>query len=208
VIRLESQHDLAFSREAVWPVLSRTDWLNRSLGLPAVDYHLERRAEGGSRAAARARVFGQEMRWLELPFEWLEPEFYRVHRIFEAGPFLEARMGMDFADHADGTRVVVYSELVPRNVLGKWLAQRLLGPKTQRDMRRIVAHTAEFLRGASQVALPRLPVQPVNETVLQNGLRKLLENGQPPDLVQLLEAFLRQLAGISRAVLQRSHLAE
>jgi hypothetical protein len=70
VIRLESQHELAFPREAVWPVLSRTDWLNRSLGLPAVDYRLEPRAEGGSQPTARARAFGQELRWLELPFEW------------------------------------------------------------------------------------------------------------------------------------------
>lgn len=193
MIRLESQHDIAFPREAIWPVLSKTDWLNRSLGLPPVNYDIEPRAEGGSAATARARFLGREMRWRELPFEWLEPEFYRVHRIFETGPFTEAWMGMDLHEQpGGGTRVVAYSELEPRNVFGKWLARRLLGPKAKRDMRRIFAHTEEFLRGSAKVILPRLPVQPVNEAALQSGLKKLAESGQPTELLLRLEDFLRE----------------
>ncbi len=81
MIRLESRHDIAFPREMVWPVLSKTDWLNRSVGLPPVRYAMQPLVEGGSAVTARARVFGRELRWRELPFEWLEPEFYRVWRI-------------------------------------------------------------------------------------------------------------------------------
>jgi class 3 adenylate cyclase len=174
-------------------VLSKTDWLNRSFGLPPVNYDIEPQAEGGSSVTARARIFGQEMRWRELPFEWLEPEFYRVHRIFETGPFTEARMGVDFHEQPGGvTRVVAYSELAPRNVFGKWLARRLLGPKAKRDMQRIAAHIEEFLRGRVRVVLPRLPVQPVNEVALQSGLKKLADAGQPAELVGRFESFLRE----------------
>ena len=193
MIRLESQHDIAFPREAIWPVLSKTDWLNRSLGLPAVKYDIEPRAEGGSVTKARARIVGMEMRWRELPFEWLEPEFYRVHRIFETGPFAEAWMGMDLHEQpGGGTRVVAYSEMATRNVFGKWLARWLLGPKAKRDMRGIIAHTEEFLRGRAKVVLPGLPAHPVNEAELQTGLKKLGETGQPADLVRRLGEFLRE----------------
>jgi class 3 adenylate cyclase len=192
VIRLESRHDIAFPREAVWPILSKTDWLNRSVGLPAVHYEIQPRTEGGSTVTAHARVFGLETRWRELPFEWLEPEFYRVRRVFETGPFIEGRMGMELHEQPGGaTRIVVCSELAPRNAFGRWVAKRLLGPKTERDMRRIAAHAEEFLRGRVKISFPRLPTHPVNEIALQTGLKKLLEAGHPADLVEQLEEFLR-----------------
>ena len=78
VIRFESLHDLPFPREAVWPALANTDWMNRSLGLPAVRYEFTANAEGGSTVRARARVAGLEVAWQEFPFEWLEPEYYHV----------------------------------------------------------------------------------------------------------------------------------
>jgi hypothetical protein len=142
---------------------------------------------------ARARVLGRELRWHEFPFEWLESEFYCVQRIFETGPFTKARIGVDLHEQPGGvTRVVAYSELTPRNVFGKWLARRLLGPKAKRDMQRIAAHIEEFLRGRAKVVLPRLPVQPVNEVALQSGLKKLADAGQPAELVQRFESFLRE----------------
>src|SRR5438876_885325 len=90
-----------FGEVFVRPVLSKTDWLNRSIGLPPVSYEIEPRPEGGSTVMARARLLGLEMRWQEFPFEWLEPEFYHVHRIFESGPFTEATMGIDFMEESN-----------------------------------------------------------------------------------------------------------
>jgi len=197
VIRLESQHDVSFPPEAVWPILSKTDWLNRSVGLPPVNYEIKPRAEGGSTITGRTRIFGQELRWRELPFEWLEPEYYRVRRIFDTGPFTEALLGMDLqARPGGGTRVVVYGEMVPRHALGKFLAKRLLGPKTKKDMRRILAHLEEFLRGRTTLMLPQLSAQPVNESALQSGLKQLRATDQPGELVQRLEKLLRESADV------------
>jgi adenylate cyclase len=193
VIRLESQHDVSFSPDAVWPILSRTDWLNRSIGLPPVSYEITPRAEGGSTIIGRARMLGQELRWRELPFEWSEPEFYHVRRIFETGPFAEALLGMELKALPDGgTRVLAYTEITPRHALGKFMAKRLLGPKTRRDMRRVMAHLEEFLRGRAIVMLPQLPAQPVNESALQSGLKQLRAADQPAELLQRLETWLRQ----------------
>ena len=192
VIQFESQHDLPFPPEAVWPALNNTDWMNRSLGLPAVHYEFTANPEGGSTIRARARAAGLEVVWQEYPFEWLEPEFYRVRRVFENGPLREANSGLDLVRQAGGTRVNVISEIVPRNVFGKFLAERVLFPKTRRDMRRITAQVTAFLRGQKPVALPRLAVQPVDESALQAGLDKLRRTGLPIEHVDRLQRMLRE----------------
>ena len=38
LIRSEAYYEIPFSREEVWPILSKTDWINRSIGLPPVRY--------------------------------------------------------------------------------------------------------------------------------------------------------------------------
>ena len=190
LIRFESLHDLPFPREAVWPALANTDWMNRSLGLPAVQYQFTANAEGGSTVRARARVAGLEVAWQELPFEWLEPEFYRVRRLFENGPLSEAVAGIELIPRSGATRLRAISEVVPRNALGRFLAKSVLFPKARHDMRRITAQTTAFLRGQKPVALPRLSVQPVNEAALNVGLDKLKQAGVPAEHVDRLRGML------------------
>jgi adenylate cyclase len=192
MIRFECQHEFSFPPEPVWACLSKTDWLNRSLGLPAVKYSIEPRPEGGSSIMAEAKYPFGNMRWREFPFEWLEPEFYRVRRAFETGPFAQSRMGMDLHPVVGGrTKVVSFAEITPRGAIGRGILKYALGPKMVRDMRQIMAQAEEFMRGKIPVVFPRMPAQPVNESALHNGLEKLAQS-QPHELVEKLETFLRQ----------------
>jgi adenylate cyclase len=192
VIQFESQYDLPFPPEAVWPALSNTDWMNRALGLPPVHYDFTANAEGGSSIRARAQVAGLQVVWQEFPFEWLEPEFYRVRRVFENGPLREANGGIELLRQLGGTRVRVISEVLPRNALGKFLAENVLFRKTRRDMRRITEQLAEFLRGQKPTALPRLTVQPVDEAALKAGLDKLRRTGRSAEHIDRLQKMLRE----------------
>ncbi len=195
-IHFRSEHDSPFPRELVWPVLSNTDWFNRALGLPAVQYEFEARAEGGSSTTARARLAGLEIVWQELPFEWLEPEFYRVRRVIERGPLREAIVALELQPQPGGTRVIISSEVYPRNSLGKFLAEKILLPKTRHDLLGILRHVDEFLRGRKSVALPRLTVHPVNEVALKTGLDKLRRIGLSSARVELLERLIRESADV------------
>src|SRR5262245_47735059 len=107
MIHFRTEYDLPFSREVLWPALTNTDWFNRALGLPAVRYEFKGKAEGGSSTTAHARVAGLEVVWQELPFEWLEPEFYRVRRILDKGPLREACMGLELQPQPKGTHVLI-----------------------------------------------------------------------------------------------------
>jgi len=71
-IQIENDFEIPFSREEVWPILSKTDWINRSLGLPPITYDIHPRKEGGSSIIARAKLLGWELRWQELPFEFAQ----------------------------------------------------------------------------------------------------------------------------------------
>jgi class 3 adenylate cyclase len=191
VIRIETRYEIPFPREAVWPVLNRTDWINRSMGMPPVEYQFAASSTGGSVISARSRLPIGEMRWREFPFEWLEPEFYRVRRVFEKGPFVETRLGMNLRTTPAGTEVVCFSEVEPRNAFASWLFRKVIAPKADRDMRRIVEHASEYLRGQADVVLPKLPTHAPNEQALQTGLEKLRASGEPPALIARLESFLR-----------------
>lgn len=191
VVRLEQQHHFPFPREAVWAVLSRTDWLNRALGLPPVIYQFEPRPEGGATVRAQTRLAGFALRWEERPFEWIEPEFYRVRRLFEGGPYTQAVMGLELAAVNGGTSVILYSEVTPRNAWGRWFTQNVLRPKTLRDLARVLAHVERHLRAETPQPFPRLSTRPVHESALRAGLQALEARGQPPPLVQQLEALLR-----------------
>jgi adenylate cyclase len=196
MIHFRSEHDLPFPRELVWPVLSNTDWFNRALGLPAVEYEFQARAEGGSSTIARAHVAGFEIVWQELPFEWLEPEFYRVRRILQRGPFREAIVALELQPQPSGTRVTISSEVLPRNSFGKLVGEKILFPKTKHDVHGIMRHVEEFLRGQKQVALPRLTVHPVNEVALRTALDKLRRVDLSSDRITLLERLIRESADV------------
>ena len=75
LVKIEETVDLPLPRAAVWPMLAKTDWINRAVGLPPVKYHVEPLPEGGSKVIARAKILGLPLVWQEFPFEWTEPEF-------------------------------------------------------------------------------------------------------------------------------------
>ena len=192
-IHTESVREVPFPPEKVWPVLSKTDWINRALGLPPIQYEIRPLPEGGSAVIAQAKFFGLQLRWQEIPFEWLENEFYCVHRVFERGPIAEGNMGVRFVATNDGkTQVRIFSEFTPRTRVGAWIIRRVLAPKSERGMIEVVEHVAKYLGGRKSVALPKLPKKPVSESALIKGLAELRAATQDASLVGRIDVLLRE----------------
>jgi adenylate cyclase len=200
--------DLPFPRSKVWTVFSRTDWLNRALGLPVVKYRTEPLAEGGSAVFASAKISGMELRWREWPFEWTEPEFYVVRREFLSGPLREAVAGVDFLElPGGGTRLKAHTQLTPRNALGSWLAKTVIAPKATRDMTRVVAHVRKFLQGEIRQSLPKLSVSPVDETILRGGIERLRREVGDDATVERLAGWLRSAPDVELTHIRPKTLA-
>jgi adenylate cyclase len=207
-INTEIFFDLPFPRSAVWPVFSQTDWLNRSLGLPAVSYQTEPLAEGGSAIFGSAKIAGMNLRWREWPFEWNEPEFHVVRREFLSGPLREFQGGIEFQEMTgDGTRLRVHSRLTPRNLAGHWLARAVIAPTAAREMTRAVAHARKFLAGSAQMPLPKLPVSPVNEAVLRERTEALRQAGGDSVAVARFTDWLRSVPDVELTHIRPKKLA-
>ncbi|MBI3414881.1 MAG: adenylate/guanylate cyclase domain-containing protein [Verrucomicrobia bacterium] len=197
VIRIEREFAVPFPTREIWPVLSQTDWINRSLGLPPVTYEFKPAPAGGSEVMARARMFGTELRWREHPFEWLENEFYRVQRVFERGPFREAKLGVEFrSDGGNGAIVRVCSDFSPRNAVFAWLTRYVIGPQSLRGFASILAHVTAHLNGRESNALPRLPRATPAAEPLSVGLTKLRHEGQSAGLIEKLTTLIRNVPDV------------
>lgn len=192
VVRSESTFDLPHAAADLWTILSKTGWINQSLGLPPVQYEAKPAIQGGSEIKASASLFGLALEWTENPFEWSEPEFYQVLRVFHGGPWAEALMGMRFVPVAPKqTRVTVHSRITPRNVLGSLLAKSVVAPKSTQDLQKLMLHASQHLSNRVEPMLPNLPTTPNREETLHAGLKQLQSSPAPAELLRRFELWLR-----------------
>jgi len=196
LVKIEETVELPHPRAVVWPLLAKTDWINRAVGLPPVKYAVEPLPEGGSKVIARAKFFGLPLVWQEFPFEWTEPEFYSVRRIFHRGPFAEGVMGLRFRETKMGCAIEVFAQFQPRNFFGAFLAQRIIGPKTMRDMCALIRHVSEHVAGQQRAVMPKLSQALANTTVLDAGLAKLRAEKLSAPLVGKLSELLTESADV------------
>jgi len=192
LVKIEETVELPHPRAAVWPILSRTDWINRAIGLPPVKYEIQPVPEGGTRVIARARLAGVALTWQEFPFEWIEPKSYQVRRVFLSGPLTEGVMGLRLRDTSGGCAIEIFAHFTPRNVLGRLIARHVLGPKTMRDMRALVRHVSAHLSGRQSRVMPKLPTAAANPTTLALGLQRLRADHFPEPVVARLNTLLTE----------------
>jgi len=190
LIKIEETVALPHPRALVWPILAKTDWLNRAVGLPPVKYDVQPLPEGGSKVTARAKIMGIPVAWQEFPFEWTEPEFYQVRRIFQRGPLAEGVLGLRLRENQTGCAIEIFGHFQSRNALGTLLAQNVVGPKSLRDMRSLIRHIGEHLAGQEKMVMPKLPRAEANLAALETGLSTLRAEKLPAPLVGQLRTLL------------------
>jgi adenylate cyclase len=190
IITIKGSLELPHTRATLWPILARTDWLNRAMGLPPVNYEIVPLPEGGSRVTARAKMAGLSLVWREFPFEWTEPEFYQVRREFFSGPFVKAVMGLRLREISNGCAVEVFAEFTPRNFFGATLARRIVGPKMLRDFKMLIGQIGKHLTGQQRALMTSLPVTKPNVAALKVGLEKLAAENISAPLIGKLRQFL------------------
>ena len=194
LVKIEETVELPHPRATVWPILARTDWINRAVGLPPVKYEIKPLPEGGSEVMARAKIFGVNLAWREFPFEWTEPEFYRVRRIYFSGPFAECVTGLRLQETSAGCSIESFAHFTPRNALGKFIAKKILVPKTMRDLRALVHDVGNHVAGQSRAVMSKLPSTKPDEIALENGLKKLRAENLP--LMENMRGFLAESSDV------------
>ena len=199
---------LPFARAEIWPILRRADAIGRSLGWPAAQFKASDLPEGGTESSGRARVAGVLLRWKELPFEWLEGEFYRASRIFQSGPFLKWTLAVELSEETEGQTCVSFSsDLQVKRLLRGSFLRRWLEWRTRRRLPLLLKQITEFLRGEQNAPFPDLPKTRAREKALREAMARLREIFWDARLISKLEGLVRDGSDLELLELRPAALA-
>ncbi len=108
---------LQVPRNALWEFLSDTDRLNKAVGLPAITFTPNPDPSKTGYFVGRIRFMGLTFTYDELPYDWVEGQYYKVVRKFTL-PILK-EIGINFALHdvPQGTEFEITIELAPKSII-------------------------------------------------------------------------------------------
>jgi class 3 adenylate cyclase len=102
-----------------WRLLADTDHLNRTIGLPPVEFS---RLPDPLVRGAEAKAFGLlPVRWREFPFEWVRERRYVVRREFERGPMSAVEVGIELTPDGSGVTVTSFADFISTSLAGRAL---------------------------------------------------------------------------------------
>ena len=188
----------------IWDLLGNTEHLNRFIGLPSVEFGKPTQGPGGLYRPASARMGGMAMKWEEHPFDWIRDRFYGVLRLFEGSPLERFYGGIELFPEGAATRVMIYAEITPRNILGKMLAP-VIGNKGCRDtLNYLDSYLKEEAKGGDD-PLPRKPKTRTSRKTLDRLYVRLeAKAGSHPKLRRhLIQGTDEEVLGMRPGVLAR-----
>ncbi|WP_281889176.1 adenylate/guanylate cyclase domain-containing protein [Paenibacillus sp. YYML68] len=161
-------------RDKVWELLSRTDHLNRVIGL----FPLRKRTlrTNGTQFVQdlQAMVFGIiPLQWTEHPFTWVKEQSYAVVREYHSGPLRRFYGGIELSDAEErlpdgqpATKVRLFAEFTPNGALGM-LAIPIVGVQSMRK-------TLTFLEQSVRLAAEQKSyMDPQTKTMYQLNVSEL-----------------------------------
>lgn len=193
--------EVALTRQAVWRLLSETDALNRTIGLPIVRF--EAPQGGGAVRPASARVANAiPMRWKEHPFQWVKDRWYSVKREYSSGPMKLFVAGIELEDSPTplpkggyGTIIKLWADVTPAHPWGMPLISLTIRDSMQKTRKAcldfLLAHEDATAGLAIHTVLSNAPTKTkVNLSELEAGLKQLQKLPLAERLTPLLREYL------------------
>jgi class 3 adenylate cyclase len=183
-VRLEKTFHLASTPADLWPLVSNTDRLNRALGMPANTYAGVNSADFSKEVSAS--LFGMNLRWKELPFDYVDSRAYEVTRDFHTGPFTRFQGGLKMAAEGGGTSATLYGAFWPRREWARVFV-RLFARKAMDDMWGIYQRIDGSLQKLGAFPAPPRTVTAVDEDQFAARAKDLrAERADKPSVERLL----------------------
>jgi class 3 adenylate cyclase len=183
--------------ERVWPLVSDTQRFNEATGLPPAQPVAADGAADNGRRVLRFRRFGLSIAWDEYPFEWVQPRYFGVLRVYHTGPVAWMRVHVQLDALPDGGTHLTYEiRIHPANPLGyiaipvqiKWLSRRAF----DRVFRRIDEALQEETPFLDPFPLPVNPLSPAAEARIGAVTGQLADAGHRAELIERLVRFIRE----------------
>ena len=165
--------------EAIWPALADTQRFNEAAGLPKHEITESLRQDGSVRYHASARFKGFELRWREVPVEWIEHRWFRHLRVFESGPLrtIDAHLSLE----AEGGGCIGRYRLRARaaNPIGAALLATGFFPSAEKKFTRLAEEAKLWAAGGRERLFGAPPPPPPFErrALIDGGVRRVEESG-------------------------------
>lgn len=142
--------------QEIWPFLADTEGFNRFMQNPPVTYREVPDARGGSQRYGSFRFRGMAATWHELPYEWREPEGWRIRRVYQKGPLRLFDLSLTAVPDGDGTRLCIHLEITPRSPVLVPLVSLIV-----RDFKEKTGRFAERIQGWFEGRYERVFIEPL-----------------------------------------------
>ncbi len=96
-----------------WALFSDTERYNRAVGF-GFDFTESPRADGTTERRGSAVFLGIKMTWIEAPFQYGAPRWYRWERVFDSGPAERLVGTLRLKPQGDGTAILYRIDAFPR----------------------------------------------------------------------------------------------
>lgn len=179
-------------RERLWPALADTARFNEAAGFPKHVIDELPQPDGSVVYIGRARFGPIEIRWRDLPVDWVANQRFRHAREFENGPFRSLVATLELATEGGGCRADYTLEIVPANILGRLMLAAGFMRRTGKILDRLVADAVAFTRGETPEPFHYRPaaLNGAAKTRLETGLAELRPRLADPALADRLARYL------------------
>jgi class 3 adenylate cyclase len=176
--------------EKLWSFLADTDRLDRAVGIPPISFTPDPNKKGHNLAVTKFKGFRLE--YEEFPYEWVEPQYYKILRRFTKGPIEEILTGIRLTPKNNGTEFETFTEIIPRTAVGRFLANTAIKTMATRHLVNLVKAFEKFSQDSQHIP-PILPkIESINSSQLETRLDRLRGYDANPSLIQKLKKHLLQ----------------
>ncbi|MCA9567638.1 MAG: SRPBCC family protein, partial [Myxococcales bacterium] len=203
MIRHTWSFEIPRSPTEIWPVVSDTDRLNRSLGL-GLSFEESRGPDGSLHRAGSIARFGLTVRWSERDFAFVAPERFAQERVYDNGPVKRTAVSCVLVPSSAGTTVTFVLEVEARSFLVRPIVAADTRLSTRPAFDRSLAELERLLNGQPNAYDPPPPdLKPGGLARLDRGLAEVPQAVAEALRGQILKARLPDQARLRPLKLAR-----
>ena len=138
----------------IWPLMADTARLNEASGLPLHKIIETPRADGSVLTRGEARIGWFNLRWREIPVNWITEQWFEHDRVFDRGPL--KFLGADFRLEPGprGSTLTYRVTATPANWFGRLMLKTKFFPSAEQSYGRMVTAANAFAKGQSEQVFP------------------------------------------------------
>ncbi len=178
----------------LWPHVSNTERLNKTIGMPSPTYKLTPQVGGGTKRVANARAIGMKMQWEEHPFEWIEGKRMGILRQFHKGPFAWFLSTVELTPNETGGTTLRHTLRVEsRGLLGKIITPIQMGIISKKALGKVYSNIDDAVKSNQPQIDPfegKTQIPAHRRRLLGQRIEQLVNNGATSKGAQLLQEYL------------------